>query len=158
WENDLALWSATAPTCLTSAYCHMNLGLALLKSGQRDQGVREMIRAAELRPGPLELERLGDAYALAAHDYRQAVIAYNMVTKLAGNSSISVVYGKLARAHYFAGNLDDARKAVETGKKLNPIDPGLWIMDSVLLWKQGDWEASRKSLRYALAMTGRQSN
>ena len=41
WSNNLTLWAATTQTCMTSAYCHNNLGLALLQDGKTEQGVKE---------------------------------------------------------------------------------------------------------------------
>lgn len=154
WKNDLTLWSATTPTCMTSAYCHMNLGLALLRAGIADQGMKEMIQAVEIRPSRRTLERLGDAYTLTAHDYRQAVIAYNMALEITGPSPVSEVYGKLARAQTLAGDMKSAANVIALGKKINPNDPNLWIANGFFLWKQGNWQEARLSLRRALAMVG----
>jgi len=158
WKNNLTLWESTVPTCMTSAYCHVNFGLALLEDGQIERGMPEMIRAVELRPSPTFLERLGDAYTLGVGDYRQAVIAYRMAVEKAGNDPGTEVYAKLARAHLLAGNLQEAERAIQDGKRVNPNDPTLWVIDGVLQWKLGNWEEARLSLRRSLAMTGRTSN
>ncbi len=158
WTNDLTLWTATTQTCMMSAYCHMNLSLALLQDGQRERGIREMLRASELRQGPRVLERLGDVFTQAAHDYRQAVIAYNMALQQTGPSPISAVYGKLARAHYLAGDLEEAKRVIETGKTVNPNDPDLWIADGFVKWKEGDWDEARLSFRRSLGIARRTSN
>ena len=152
WQNDLTLWTATTPTCMTSGYCHMNLGLALLEAGQVERGMRELIRAVELRPGPQQLERLGDAYTLTAHDYRQAVIAYTMARDAEGQDPGSTIYAKLARVHFYAGQWEEARRAIDEGKRVNPTDPNLWIADGFVLWKRGMREEARVSLQRALAM------
>jgi hypothetical protein len=108
WANDLALWAATTPTCMTSAYCHMNLGLALLQNGQTELGVKELIRSVEIRGGAQFLERLGDAYALAVGDFRQAAIAYTLALEKSGDSSGSQVPAKLAGVLSGLVNLVDA--------------------------------------------------
>jgi tetratricopeptide (TPR) repeat protein len=158
WKNNLTLWETTTPTCMTSAYCHHNFGLALLEDRQIEHGVRELIRAVEIRPGPIFLERLGDAYSLGVGDYRQAFIAYRMAVEKAGNDPSTEVYAKLARAYLLTGNLDEAERTIEDGKQVNPNDPGLWVIDGVLQWKLGNWEEAWLSLRRSLAITGRTSN
>jgi predicted negative regulator of RcsB-dependent stress response len=158
WKSDLALWEATTPTCMGSAYCHMNLGLALLQNGHTERGIKEMIRSAEIRPGARFLERLGDALSLAAGDYRQATVAYTMALEKEGRNPTSEVYAKLARVHLLEGNLDEAARVIDLGKEINPNDPSLWIADGLLQWRLGNNDQARLSLRRALAMTGRTSN
>jgi tetratricopeptide (TPR) repeat protein len=154
WRDDLTLWEATTPTCIKSPYCNMELGLTLLQNGQTERGMRALIRSVELGGRSQMLERLGDAYTLTAQDYRQAVIAYQMAAGQEGPRRGSEIHGKLARVHYLSGNLDAAKEAVEQGKQLSPTDPGVWIANGFVLWKEGKWDEARVSLRRALALAG----
>ncbi len=156
WKSDLTLWAATTPTCLTSAYCHMNLGTSLLKNGMADRGMPELIRAVEIRANRHTLEQLGDGFTFAAQDYKQAIIAYKMAAELP--NATPEIHGKLARAYYLAGDLEAARKAIERGARVSEYDPGLWIINGFVLWKQGNLDEARRSLNAALGMTGRKSN
>jgi len=154
WKNDLTLWTATTPTCMNSSYCHMNLGLSLLKNGQANDGMAEMIRAVNIRQSRWTLEHLGDAYTLTARDYGQAVTAYAMALEITGPVAAGELFGKLARAHALAGDWQAAQRAVDSGRRFTPNDPNLWIADGYLLWKLGRWDEARDSLRRALALTG----
>ncbi|MCZ6753414.1 MAG: glycosyltransferase family 39 protein [Acidobacteria bacterium] len=158
WSNNLTLWAATTQTCMTSAYCHNNLGLALLRNGKTEQGVKELIQAVEIRAHPRYLTYLGDAYTLGVKDYRQGLIAYNMALEQGGSYITAEFYSKLARAHYWAGNPDQAIRAMEAGKNLDPNDPSVLVIDGFLKWKQGNLEDARQSLRTALILTGQTSN
>jgi hypothetical protein len=158
WHDDLTLWSATTPKCNTSPYCHANLGLSLLQRGQVEPGVRELIRAVELRSLPRYLTYLADAYTLSLGDYRQALIAYQMAEEQGGEDVDATFYAKLARCHVFAGNLNEATRAIEAGQKLNAGDPTLLVVNGFLQWKLGNWEQARGSLGYAFLTTGRSSN
>lgn len=158
WRGDLVLWEATTQTCQTSAYCHANLGLSLLQEGKTERGVKELIRAVEIRAAPRYLIDLGDAYTLSARDYRQAVIAYKMAFESRGPYLTAEFYAKMARAYVLEGELDKAARAIQTGLQINRGEPTLWVINSFLQWKRGDWEEARQSLRRALVMTGQTSN
>ncbi|MBI3934269.1 MAG: glycosyltransferase family 39 protein [Acidobacteria bacterium] len=158
WTNDLTLWAATTPTCMTSAYCHTNLGTALLQNGQMELGIQELERAVEIRPHPVYLERLGDAYAMAARDYGRALHAYRLALESSGASPGREIYGKLARAYWLAGDFEQASRAIEAGKRVSTGDPGLWIAAGFLEWKLGNWESARQSIRRALVLSGSNFN
>lgn len=153
WKNNLVLWRVTIETCMSSALCHANLGSALLRSGEVVPGVKELIRAIEIQPLPGYLLILGDAYALYVRDYRQALLAYNEVRKK-GVPLTAGFYARVARAHLLAGHLDEARRALEEAKRLNPNDPGTAVVESFLQWKLGNWEGARASLEKALTESG----
>jgi hypothetical protein len=154
WKNDLTLWTATTPTCMESSYCHMNLGVSLLRHGRANEGMRELIQAVNLRQSRWSLEHLGDGYTLTARDYAQAVIAYNMALEMAGPLQAGELFAKLARAHALAGEWEQAERAIESAKRFTPYDPNLWIVDGYRLWKLGMPEEATMSLRRALALTG----
>ena len=158
WKNDLALWQATIPTCLTSAYCHTNLGLALLAKGQTERGVNELIQAVELRPSPRYLIRLSDVYTTVLQDYRQALIAYTMALEQGGTEINADFYAKLARLYIRMENWEEARRALQAGAKLERNDPNLLVVEAFYNWKQGDLERARQVLGRALAITGQRSN
>ena len=158
WRNDQLLWDATVKTCMTSPYCHANHGQALLQAGQTERGVKELIRAVEIRPAPRYLVFLGDAYTLLLRDYRQATIAYDMALEASGVYANSLLYAKQARAYIMAGRLNEARAAIEAGGKKNANDPNLLVVNGFLQWKLGNLEEARGSLRKALAVTGQNSN
>ncbi|OFW09128.1 MAG: hypothetical protein A3G20_08380 [Acidobacteria bacterium RIFCSPLOWO2_12_FULL_59_11] len=158
WHDDIALWEDTTQHCMTSAYCHTNLGLAHLRQGHIERGVKELIRAVEIRPIPRYLTFLGDAYTISLRDYRQALIAYNMAREQGGPDVNAEFYAKLARYYLLVGNMDSARSAILEGKKINTTEPGLLVMDGVLEWKLGNLDQSRLSLRGALMVTQRRSN
>ena len=156
WKSDRTLWEATTPTCLTSAYCHMNLGTSLLKDGQTNRGMQELIRAVEIRATPHTLQQLGEGFTFTARDYKQAIIAYKMAAELP--NATPEIHGKLARAYYLAGDLEAARAAIERGVRVSQFDPGLWIISGFVYWKQGNWDEARRSLNAALVMIGRTAN
>lgn len=158
WRNDLALWEATAKTCPTSPYCHANLGLALLQNGETERGTKELIRAVEIRPAPLYLENLGDAYTLRLADYRQALIAYNWALQVGDRSIRAELYAKLARVYIKSGNIKLAQSAIDAGSQVNPNDPTLLVINGFLQWKLGNFPQALISLRKSLSITGQKSN
>ncbi|OFV99144.1 MAG: hypothetical protein A3F68_13120 [Acidobacteria bacterium RIFCSPLOWO2_12_FULL_54_10] len=158
WKDDLSLWQNAITNCSTSAYCHVNLGLAYMRSGQTNLGVPELIRAVEIRPAPLYLTYLGDAYTMSVKDYRQAGIAYQMARDQGGPDIDAKFYFKLARYHLLAGNSDAARKAISDGKKISLNEPGLHVVESILEWKSGNLDAARRSLTTVLTMTQRRAD
>ncbi|MBI4464602.1 MAG: glycosyltransferase family 39 protein [Acidobacteria bacterium] len=158
WRNDLALWEATAKTCPTSPFCRCNLGLALLQKGEIERGVKELIRAVEIRPAPRYLVNLGDAYTLSLQDYRQAIIAYEMARQTGGPYLTADFYAKLARAYILAGELGKARDALRQGGQVNPRDPRLWTVNAFLHWKQGNYEEARRSVQAVVSLTRHGSN
>ena len=158
WKDDLALWEATAKTCTSSPYCHANLGLSLLQTGQTERGIKELIRAVEIRPTPRYLGYLGDAYTLSSGDYKQALIAYNMALEQGGPDVTAEFYAKLARAYLLAGDPEAAARAIQAGWKMNANEPSLLVINGFYQWKQGNFEEARKSLGKALIITGQTSN
>ena len=154
WRNDLTLWAATLPTCELSAYCHGNLGIALLQNGRFNEGIDELIKSVKMRGSGAMLERLGDAFTLAMHDYPRAIEAYSLEVEQEGRSPVTEVYGKLGRAYALSGDLNAAKQTIEFGKNVNPNDLGIWITEGFVLWKEGDWDGARYSLRRSLAMAG----
>ncbi|MBI1955259.1 MAG: glycosyltransferase family 39 protein [Acidobacteria bacterium] len=158
WRDDIALWEDTTRHCMTSAYCHANLGLAHLGQGHIERGVKELIRAVEIRPIPRYLTFLGDAYTISLRDYRQALIAYNMAREQGGPDVNAEFYAKLARYYLFVDNLDAASKAIQKGKTMNANDPALVVMEGFLQWKLGNVEEARLSLRRALFITQQTAN
>jgi cytochrome c-type biogenesis protein CcmH/NrfG len=113
-----------------------------------------MLRAVEIRPSWRVLERLGDVYTLTLRDYRQAQIAYHMALEQTGPKGSPEIYGRIARAYYLAGDLEETTRVLEAGKRNNPNDLGLWIIDGFVRWRQGNLDEARSSLRRAVAMTG----
>ena len=163
WRSNLALWEATTPACLTSAYCHMNLGLALLQAGRIQRGGDELGRAVEIRPAPQYLSRLGDAFLFSARDHPQAIQAYRLAVDKAtaampGSPALAEYYAKLARAYVIIGSLEQAQQAIESGKHLDRRNPRLWVAESFLHWKQGNLDEARNSMRFVLIITGQRSN
>jgi len=158
WRNNLTLWETTAETCPTSAYCHTNLGISLLQRNQVERGVKELIRAVELRDAPRYLVNLGDAYSLSLGDYRQALIAYNMALERGGASGVTAdFYARIARANVLAGQFDQADQFIQSGIAQNATEPSLWVVNSFQKWKQGDLSESLLSVRRAQAVTGQTS-
>ena len=155
WRNNVALWEATTPGCDTSAYCHVSLGAALLEDGQTERGIREMIRAVELRDAAGYLMRLGDAYTTFAQDYRQAVVAYNAALSKTPVPMRAELYAKLSRAYFLGGDFPQARGALEAAMESNPREPSLWVVQAFLAWKEGNLAESRESLGQALLLAGR---
>jgi tetratricopeptide (TPR) repeat protein len=159
WKDDLTLWEATYPTCSNSAYCNENLGLALLKAGQPQRGGDLLVRAVELRPAPLYLVNLADALTLSAKNYPEAIRFYRAAIDgaQASNRVVSDAYAGLARAYVMQGDLDEAAKAIETGKNLGADNPRLWVAEGFLHWKRGDIAEARRVLGISLMITGQRS-
>ena len=154
WRTDLSLWGTTVQGCMSSAYCHTNLGLVLLTQGQTEMGMKELIRAVELRPIPRYLIRLGDAYMMGARDYRQALIAYQMAIGQGGPEIPAEFYARLARLHMVRGDWQEARRALQAGQKKDADNPHLLVVTAFYHWKQNDLENTRQALRRAFGVTG----
>jgi hypothetical protein len=154
WRNNVTLWGATVPGCDTSAYCHVSFGAALLEDGQTERGIREMIRAVELRDAAGYLMRLGDAYTNFAHDYRQAEVAYTAALSKTPVSMRAELYAKLARSYLLAGDFPRARNALQAGMETHPQEPSLWVVQAFLAWREADLARARESLGQALLLAG----
>ena len=146
---------------MQAASCHVSLGQALLANGQTQRGGDELVLAVQLTPAPLYLSYLGDALTLSARNYPEAIVVYRRALEGAhasggsvSNSLASDFYAKLARAQIFAGSLDEASRAIETGKRLAITNPRLWVVDAFLQWKRKNWDGARYSLRTVMEMTG----
>ena len=159
FRNDLTLWEATARTCPTSAQCHAGLGQTLLKNNQIERGVKELIRAVEIRPTPPYLGMLGDVYTVRLGDYRQEIIAYKMALEQEGPPSVKEeeLYAKLARAYLLAGELEEAGIAIQAGSKINPDNPFLLVVGSFFELKRGNWQEARRALNRALYLMNQTS-
>ncbi|MSO19011.1 MAG: hypothetical protein EXQ56_00875 [Acidobacteria bacterium] len=161
WRDELALWSATIPTCMTSAYCHSSFGLALMSAGQFQRGGDELVRAVELQPTPLFLMYLGDAFTRSARNYPEAVRIYLLALKDRkpagqdiGGPRLAKIHAKLARAYILSGQLDLASQAIQTGREYDWRYPGVWVMDVFLQWKRGNLDGARASLSGLISMLG----
>lgn len=152
WENDLTFWEATTATCLSSAYCHSSLGMALLRNGQTERGVKELIRAVEIRPEPRYLQNLGDAYTLHLGDHRQAIRAYQMALERAQGLEKADFYARLARTYTLAGNFAEANRALQIGKSNSHPETSFLMVEALLRWKEGNVEETRRLLRRAFAL------
>jgi tetratricopeptide (TPR) repeat protein len=162
WKDDVTLWEATTPTCMTSAYCHLQLGEVLLRNGQLQRGGEELELAVRLQPAPLYLIHLGNALTLNARNYQGAIRIYQKAIQTArawgptrGEPFLTPeFYANLARAYIMAGDLPQAAQALRTGAKLNPLVPALWAVNAFLQWRQGRYEEARRSVRNLSALTG----
>ncbi len=151
WQDHLAFWEATAGTCPTSAFCHGRWGQALLREGQTDLAFRELFEAIRIRPAPQYFIYLGDAYTDGPGDYEQALRAYRAAQEAAGELPLFVL-AKIAKVHYLAGDLPQARRVIDLGRKADSDDPALLLVDGFLEWKLGNREAARTSLRRVLVL------
>ena len=159
FRNDLTLWSMANKTCSMSASCRSGLGAALLDAGQIEPGIRELIKALEIRPLPDHYGFLGDAFALQAHDLRQALIAYKLGLEHPANTPISRqrLYVKQARAYLMSGETESALASVQSALTLNPEDVGTLVTLSFCEWKRGDVRAARIALDKALFLSDQSS-
>jgi tetratricopeptide (TPR) repeat protein len=154
FQNNVTLWEDALQSCQTSAPCHAGLGWSLIEDHQVERGVRELIRAVEIRPLPLYLSMLGDAYTVHVGDYRQAIIAYRMAMN--GEHSWvkkETLLAQIARAHLLAGNLDEAGRSIQASREINPDNPFLLVVDAFYQWKRGNWQQARRSLLRALSIS-----
>ena len=154
FQNNVTLWEDTVQSCQTSAPCHAGLGYSLLEDRQVERGVREIIRAVEIRPLPRYLSMLGDAYTVHVGDYRQAIIAYQMAMN-GEHSSVKkeVLHAQIARAHVMAGNLEEAGRSIQASRAINPDSPFLLVVDAFYEWQRGNLQPARQSLLRALSLT-----
>ena len=66
----------------------------------------------------------------------------------------AVIYAKLLRTHILAGDLMQARSALEAGMEASTEEPNLWASKAFLEWKEGNTEQARHSLVQALVLAG----
>ena len=152
WKNEMTLWTATLPTCSTSAYCNMETGAVLTRNGRMDLGIPLLIRAYELHQTPGYLKYLADAYILYARDARQGVKAYQMLLEQKKDFTADF-YATLARAYLVAGDLPAAQQAVASGQKLDPNEPLVTLADTFLQWKLGNRELARAAAERSMALS-----
>ena len=162
WKDNLTLWETTYPTCPNSAYCNESLGLALMRAGQQQRGGDHLVRAVELRPAPLYMVNLADALTLSARNYPEAIRFYRLALEgpaaQSGNRIwVTDGYAGLARAYILQGNLEEAARAIETGKGLSTGNPRLWVAEGFLHWKRGELAEARRALGISLMITGQTS-
>ena len=162
WKDDVTLWETTIQTCPQTAHCHENLGLALMRAGQVQRGGDHLVHAVRLNPAPLHLLNLGDALALSARNYPEAIRIYRLALESPAASTgtfawVTDGYAGMARAYILQGNLEEAALAVEKGKSLATNNPRLWVVEGFLHWKRGDLAEARRALNISLMITGQTS-
>ena len=148
---------ATTKTCTTSAYCHASLGRALLSNDDRNEALKEFARAVQIRPAPFYLADLGDTFAEIFGDFPRAIVAFQIAERSTGLIPPDF-WATAAKTYYMAGDLEQARRAIEAGRKTNADEPSLLVVSGFLQWKQGDWEGAKRTLNRVLAMNQQASN
>ena len=150
WRSEVSVWeAATKATCAQSAFCHFHWGKALLQEEKVDLGLRQLIEAVRLRPSPPYLIYLGDGFVDGPGDSGQALRAYAAAYEAAGRLPLFVT-AKVAKAHYLAGDFQEADRIITAAMKIDPNSTPLLLVDGFLQWKLGNFETARSRLRRLL--------
>jgi tetratricopeptide (TPR) repeat protein/DNA-binding winged helix-turn-helix (wHTH) protein len=137
------------------------LGALYIEMGQYNEAVSAMAEALRLSPGFAAYENLGSAY-LDRHDFAKAV--ENFKSALNRNSQDKGpddyrAHGNLARAYWWAGQRELARKEYERAVELasqqlqvNPKDADAQLSLAIFYAMLGQGDDSRNSLDLALSL------
>ena len=126
------------PTFFKPEYAWGNLGIALVRKGQIEQGIAALRKAVDVDPSQASGQswnNLGYAYR-AAKDYPAAIEAYK--TALADNDPFNKATSltMLAFTYYELGRFEEARAATEAGLEISgsddPVRPNLDALHTLL--------------------------
>jgi tetratricopeptide (TPR) repeat protein len=128
-----------------------DLGIALLRTGRRDEGKRELLAAFEDQTNPfpeLSARNLGQAY-LEEKNYVQALSWFN--TAAQRNRSYADAYLGAADALAAQGKPQDAIAQLELGLKALPDDLGLLLDLGQAYYRAGRFSEARARLEQVAA-------
>jgi thioredoxin-like negative regulator of GroEL len=129
---------------MESAQCHAGYGEGLLGVGKSEAGIRQLIEAVNIRPSAVYLEKLGDGYALSAHDFNQAAVAYTMAMDQDKNNAALRL--KYLRTLIQAGSFADAERTLDEERGRTADHPMTVLCEAMLRWKQGNIQAYQRLL------------
>jgi tetratricopeptide (TPR) repeat protein len=161
WRDNVTLWSATVKTCDQSAYCHAQLGLSLIQAGEVQRGGRELEHTVAIRAAPRYMQNLGDALTFNARNYDAAVRIYKYALEvskwaeepdLRGFSQADTKAG-IARAYILAGNLVEARRALNQALTEHGRTRNLLMVLALLEYKNGNVERAADAFHEAFPDT-----
>jgi len=140
WQDDFSLWTHALAVTRNNFVAENSLGAALMKRGQRDEGIAHFRTAAALEPGdPTTQLNLG-IYAQEQGDLPQAVARYEWVLQLATDRQLrGSAYANLGTVYYALRNYPRAQQTLEASMKLNGAYPDGLLHLGLIAQKNSDW-------------------
>lgn len=155
YRDERTLWLHTLSRNPGSYLAHHNLGRLEAAAGNREEGIRRFLRAAEIDPGVAETAN--NLATLLAAEGRLGAAEGWARRAIEADPSLAEPHLVLGRIERARGDLAAACRAWERGLELGPVDPAA-IVDAVtsLLWIYGTHEEDRhRSAARAEALANR---
>jgi len=150
WQNDFTLWTHTLSVTRNNFVAENNLGLALMRQGQRDQALARFRAAASIEPNDAVSQFNLGVYAQEQGDLKQAIARYNAVLRLTHDTQLrSSAFANLGAMYFAARDYAQARPNLESAVKLNPTIPIVLRDLALLSQKNGD---SASAIRYLASL------
>ena len=123
WQNQDALWIATANVSPNYHVTHNNLGDMYGRHGDIERAIREFTIATQIKPDYSDgYHNLGNTY-MQIGEFEKAKPHFEKAIELRPNLWQS--HTSLASIYFRQGELDKAREHIEAALKILPGDPGL---------------------------------
>jgi tetratricopeptide (TPR) repeat protein len=146
WQDDLHLWTHTLAVNPRNFVAENNLGLTLIRQGQRDKAIAHFRAAATLAPAdPTSQLNLG-IYAQEQGDYKEAAERYQKVLKLANDDQLRAsAYANLGTIYFALHDYPRAQQNFAATLKLQRVFP-ITLRDlGLMALRSGDWN---QAIRY----------
>ncbi len=139
WNDYITLWTHALDTTEHNWVAENNLGTTLLKQGRLEEAIPHFRAAYIDYPyDPNCILNLG-IYEQMHHNYPGAIEWYKKATEIARNPrTLSRAFNNLGYAYKATGDLNNARKTLQTAVQVDPEYVGAWISLGVVAQRTGE--------------------
>ena len=149
WQDDFTLWTHTLTVAPGNFVAENNLGLALIREGERDEAVTHFRAASILAPGDATSQLNLGIYAQEQGDVKQAIARYDTVLQLTNDPQLRAsAYANLGTIYFALHDYTQAKDNFDYVIHLQRAFPIVIRDMGLIAMKNGDWnEAIRDFAR-----------